>query len=86
MSKEKNLNSLNENELNQVSGGAVGPDPIWYMVNVKGVKPGTDAFNKICEENGVNPNISMDEINARQEGRNAINRRLSENYRRGLFG
>lgn len=86
MSKEKNLNSLNENELNQVSGGAIGPDPLMYAIKARGMKYGSEEFKNYCKEIGENPDISMDEIIRRQESRNATNRMLSENYRRGLFG
>ena len=81
MSKNKNMNSLNETDLNQVSGGAVGPDPLWYAVNVKGVKIGSNEFNNICNENGVDPTtVTMKDINNRQNEREKYNANLNNNF------
>jgi len=81
MSNKKNSNSINEEDLKNVSGGVVGPDPIWYAINAKGVQYGSDEFNDICNKYGVDPSISMDSINERQNNRMKRN----SNYRRRNF-
>ena len=67
------MSSLNENELKQVSGGAIGPDPNWYAINARKLEYGSDEYIDYCNKNGLDPNLSLDEINKRQNQRNKIN-------------
>ena len=68
------MSNLNKNELNQVSGGAIGPDELWYGVKTGRIPYGSDKFKETCNRLGVDPNISMEGIEARQERRNQLNR------------
>lgn len=71
---------IHENDLSQVSGGMVGPDPLYYAVHVKGVPFGSEEFNRICEDNGVDPrSVSKSDLLARQQERDNINKSLSQN-------
>lgn len=70
------MSSLNENDLNQVSGGMVGPDPNWYAINARGLKYGSPEYINYCNKNGLDPNLSLDQINANQEARNRTNASL----------
>ncbi len=70
-------NEIHDNDLDQVSGGAIAPDELWYGVKTGRTPYGSDEFKKTCERLGVDPSISMEAIEARQERQNQLNIRRS---------